>query len=458
MLSVGILSVVVMVMLTASAKRTVALGALLLLIPFQLVETRFGSSSVLIAYAMAGAMLLLGGLKVRMLPAIGFVLLAYLLSLTQAERFITLHIVEIFQFFSCFAVFLLAYNYARLVKSDQSVVDLLIWINVLVVAYCLLQLSVGAGEAFKPFGLDALAFNKNRDPTDPRLIGPFDNPGTTAGYLALMTMICLTELLFAKSSRRRLIQALILANVACIVATGNRASFLVLLASYPALLIALRIELGSKRFLQFMVGGIVAVFIATAGMAAITGFGNILRRLESVAQTEDGMPMTRAGTWPLAIEKIKRDPWLGEGPHFFRAEDAETMGIMPSRFEDLGDVVRTFDPYPHSLYLFLLRTVGVVGLIAVLWFFIGVTLELRKALLRTDMSARGRAFAKSGIVLIGAFLVTQITLEFNRTATIDFAQFVLALMGLLLGISDRTQAVRSTGWNGGRAVATLPSQ
>lgn len=453
MLSVGILSVVVMVLLTASAKRTVALGAMLLLIPFQLVETRFGSSSVLIAYGMAGAMLLLGGMKVRMLPAIGFVLLAYLLSLTQAERFLMLHVVEIFQFFSCFLVFLLAYNYAQLVKSERTVIDLLLWVNLLVIAYCILQISAGAGEAFKPFGIDALAFNKNRDPTDPRLIGPFDNPGTTAGYLALMTMLCLTELLFAQSNRRRLIQVLILANVACIVATGNRASFLVLLASYPALLIGLRAELGTRRFVQFMSGGIIVVFVATAGMAALTGFGNILRRLETVTQTEDGMPMTRADTWPLAIEKIKRNPWLGEGPHFFRAEDAETMGIMPSRFEELGDVVRTFDPYPHSLYLFLLRTVGIVGLIAVLWFFVQVALELRKSLRRTDLNARGMAFAKSGIVVIGAFLVTQVTLEFNRTATIDFAQFILALMGLLLGMADRGEPVRSIASVKSHAVA-----
>lgn len=447
MMSVGILTVVVMIVLTASAKRTVALGALLLLIPFQVVETRFGSSSVLIAYAMAGAMLLLGGMKVRMLPAISLVLLAYLLSLTQADRFLVLHVVEIFQFFSCFLVFLLAYNYAQLVKSEQAVIDLLLWINCLVVAYCVLQIAVGAGEAFKPFGIDALAFNRNRDPSDPRLIGPFDNPGTTAGYLALMTMICITELMFAESGRRRLVQMLILANVACIAATGNRASFLVLLAAYPAILMAFRVELGSKRFFQFMTGGIVVVFVVTAGMAALTGFGNILRRLEMVTQTEDGMPTTRAGTWPLAIEKIKRDPWLGEGPHFFRAEDAETMGIMPSRFEELGDVVRTFDPYPHSLYLFLLRTVGIVGLIAVIWFFIQVALELRRALQRTNLNARSRVFAKTGIIVIGAFLVTQITLEFNRTGTMDFAQFVLALMGLFLGVADRRCPIRSVSTN-----------
>lgn len=440
LLALGLLAVIAIVILTASTRRVVALGALLLLIPFQIVETRYASSSILMAYAMIGAMLLTGNLKVRMLPAIGLVLLAYLVSLTQARANLTLHVIEIFQFAACFVVFLLAYNYARIVKSEQSIVDLLLAINVLVVIYCGLQLTAGAGEAFKLLGIDQLAFNKNRDPTDPRLVGPFANPGTTAGYFTLMTIICLVELMTNKAARRRVIQGLILANVAGIVATGNRASFLVLLAAFPVLLVAFRAELGPKRFFQYMTGGLAAVLVASALMAALTGFGNMFTRLEKVTATEDGLPMTRAGTWSFAFDKIRRDPWFGEGPHFFRAEDAEIMGVMPSRFEDLSEVVRAFDPYPHSLYLFLLRTVGIIGLVAMLWFFAQVVFELRKSIKRSNVTEASRAFAKVGIVVVGAFLVTQITLEFNRTGTLDYAQFIFALMGLFLGVADRTVA------------------
>jgi O-antigen ligase len=438
MLAIGLLAVIVMVVLTASARRTVALGALLVLIPFQVVETRYASSSVLIAYAMAATMLLLGGLKARMLPAIGLVLLAYLVSLTQAESYLSMHVVAIFQFASCFIVFLLAYNYARLVRSERSVMDVLLAINVLVAAYCVLQLTAGAGEAFTPFGIEQLEFNSNRDPTDPRLVGPFDNPGTTAGYFTLMTIICAVELLFAARGRRRLVQFLILANVAGIIATGNRASFLVVIASIAALLFAFRIELGPRRFVQFLLGGLAAVVIASAVITAYTGFGNMFRRLQAVTEMEGGIPTTRAGTWPLAIEKIKLDPWFGEGPHFLNEMDAAMMGIMMrTRYDDLDDVVTIFDPYPHSLYLFLLRTVGVVGLIAVVWFFVQVLFELRRSLRRTDMPEYSRALVKVGMVVTIAFLVTQVTLEFNRPSTMDYAQFVLALLGLFIGVADR---------------------
>lgn len=442
LITIGILAVIFMVVVTASTRRSVAIGVMIVLIPFQVVETRYASSSVLMAYAMAGTMVLMGDVKVRMLPAIAFVVLAYVLSLVQADGYRSFHLIEMFQFFSCFVVFLLAYNYARLVKDDQSVMDLLLAVNVLVVLYCALQLVAGAGHAFTPFGIEALAFNSNRDPSDPRLVGPFDNPGTTAGYLALMTILCTVELMHATGRRRSIVQVLMLLNMAGIVATGNRASFMVLLASLPVILVAFRRELGARRFVRYLLGGIAAIVIASATIAVYSGFGNMFRRMAAVTETENGMPMTRANTWEVSIEKIKRHPWFGEGPHFFRAEDAYMLRVLDVKFENLGDVESVFDPYPHSLYLFLLRTVGIVGLVAVLWFFIQVAFELRWAMNRGGLGDHARAVVKAGPIVVGAFLVTQVTLEFNRTSTIDYAQFVLALMGLLIGIADRARDSR----------------
>ena len=437
LLATGLLAVIVMVVLTASTKRTIAIGTLLALIPFQVVDSRYGTSSELMAYAMAGTIVFMGGLKVRMLPAIGLILLAYFASLTQAERYFSWHVIEIFEFTSCLVVFLLAYNFARLVESERSVMDLLLGINFLVAFYCGLQLLAGAGEAFTPFGIDLLAFNSNRDPSDPRLVGPFDNPGTTAGYFTLMTILCATELIFASAGRRRLLQGLIFVNLAGVIATGNRASFLVMLAAFPVLLFASRRELGARRFIQYALGGVAALVIASATIAVYSDFGHMYDRLDKVTETEEGMPTTRAGIWPIVIAKIKRHPWFGDGPHYFREEDAAIMRVMRAEFEDLGDVVTIYDPYPHSLYLFLLRTVGVFGLAAVLWFFCRVGLELRRSLRSGGRTEYERAILKVGIVVIGAFLVTQITLEFNRTSTMDYAQFIFALMGLLVGVADR---------------------
>lgn len=439
-LTVGLLATIVMIVVTASARRTVAIGVLLALLPFQVIETRYASSSVLMAYAMAGTMIMIGGLRVRLLPSITLVLLAYVLSITQAKQYLSFHLIELFQFASCFVVFLLAYNYARLVGSVRTVTDLLLLVNVLVILYCALQVVVGPGNAFKPFGLEELAFNSNRDPGDPRLVGPFANPGTTAGYFALMTILWAASLLYATGGRRRLAVGLILANIAGIVASGNRASFLVLLAALPILLFAFRRELGPRRFFQYLLGGFAAVMLASAAIAVYSGFGNMFKRLEVVTETENGMPMTRANTWTVAIEKIKRDPWFGEGPHFLRSVDVYVLHAPGVEYADISDVESVYDPYPHSLYLFLLRTVGIIGLAAMMAFFAQVAWSLRRALSRDDLDESSHWFVKAGLVMIGAFLVTQITLEFNRTDTMDYAQYVLALMGLLVGVGDRPSA------------------
>jgi O-antigen ligase len=428
----GLLTLIILYVLASGARRTVALGAVLILIPFQFVDTRFASSSVLMAYALAIILLINGGLRVRMLLPLGLIVLAYLVSLAFASRdLMSYHVIFVFQFFSCLIVFLLAYNFARLVDSEKSIINVLLVTNVLVCIYCLLQLTAGPGEAFVPFGIDAFSFNRNRSADDPRLTGPFHNAGTTAGYFMIMTFVGATELVYARGKRRWLVQLLIAMNLLSLVATANRGAFLTLAAFFPVLLFALRRELGPRRVAQFLIGGVAILAVASVVAISYTDFGQMYERLGRVTETESGVPTTRAGTWPVAIEKIKQDPWLGEGPYFASAETAEVMGWVRA----------DMDPYPHSLYLYLLRTVGIVGLFAVVGFFVQTSLVLRRALQREASDSYRSAIVRLGLVVIAAFLVEQVRLEFNRQETIDYAQFVFALMGLLVGVSDRSAVV-----------------
>ena len=143
------------------------------------------------------------------------------------------------------------------------------------------------------------------------------------------------------------------------------------------------------------------------------------------------MPTTRALTWPVAIEKIKQHPWVGEGPFFVNPEAGQNLGMLP------GDV----DPYPHSLYLFLLRTIGIVGLVPILWFFMQSWRLLYQSQRRAGIGSYTSAILRVGMLLIPAFLIAQVTLEFNRPTTIDYAQFIFALVGLLVGVADRSSQV-----------------
>ena len=435
-LALALAAVLVIYVLASTTRRTVALGALLIAIPFQIVETRYGSASVVMAYALAVILLLNGGLKVRMLPALGLIVLGYLVSMSQADRsLISFHAIFVFQFFSGLVVFLLAYNFARLVESERSVVDLLLVMNALALVYGALQLTVGPGESFMPFGIKEFEFNMNRVADDARLVGPFDNPGSTAGYFTLMIMVCAMELMFAQGRRRTAVQVLVVLNLIGLVATGNRAGFLILVAMFPVLLFSFKRELGAQRVTRYLVGGVAVLVLASALAVSYTGFGRMFERLENVTETQDGVPTTRALTWPVAIEKIKQHPWVGEGPFFVNPEAGQNLGMLPSEV----------DPYPHSLYLYLLRTIGILGLVPILWFFLQSWRLLYLSQRGAGHSSYASAILRVGMLLIPAFLIAQVTLEFNRPGTIDYTQFIFALVGLLVGVADRSSQAALAG-------------
>jgi O-antigen ligase len=438
-ISFGIVIMCVMLAVALGARHTISIGALLILIPFQTIETRYGSSSVLITYALGAALLVSGGLKQRMLPWLSLIVLAYCLSLAFADRQLFMHnVLFMFQFFSCLVAFILAYNFALIATDERAVTNLLLVVNALVVVYCLLQLSAGPGQYFVPFGIDEFKFNLNRHPGDPRLVGAFDSPGSTAGYFALMTLVCFFEFMFSNGRRRILVCVLGGFNLFGLVATANRAGFLVLLAMAPLLLFTYRVELGAKKVVQYSVAGIAVLVMAATLAVTTTDFNIMFNRMETVIETEGGIPATRQEGWPVAVEKIKQRPWFGEGPYFWTAMDAKVTSQSPYEFEEDGGLVTAYDNYPHSLYLYLLRTVGIFGLLAVVGFFIRAWTILYGAR-RYETTGYRAAFIRLGLFLIPAFLISQITLEFHRPNTMDYAQFIFALMGLLVGTSDRSR-------------------
>src|SRR5688572_2694052 len=306
----ALITVIAIFAIAAGTKRTFSIGVLLVLIPFQQISTPYASSTVLIAYVLAAVLFMHGGLKLRMLPSIAMIILAYFASFSlAADPGIRLfHMTFMFQFFSCFVVFLLAYNFALVVEQGRSIFDVLLATNVLAILYCGVQLLVGPGESFVPFGIEELAFNKNRHAGDPRLVGPFDNPGTTGGYFTLMVLVCAVDLMFAQGWRRSLLYAVVVCNLFGLVATGNRASFLVLMAIFPAMLYVFRRQLGAKRVVLYSLGG--ASVLAVAATVAVTGsgFNQMFMRMDKVTKFEGGVPATRQSGWPVALEKIRQNP------------------------------------------------------------------------------------------------------------------------------------------------------
>jgi O-antigen ligase len=431
-LTVGLIGAILILVAAYAAPMRVSVGILLFMIPFQPIETRLGSVNVLMTYVLFAGLLLRGRLKhLPMLGPMLLLLFAYLVSIGQLHPALYFdHGMHLFFILSGLLVFILAYNVAREVDSPRYFLNVLIAANVLAVIYCLVQFSVGPGERMTFFGMSDLWMHRNRGAGDPRLVGPFGTPGITAAYFMSMTVMLAYEILHSRKNRRIALSVLAAANVAMIMATANRGSFLVLIASMIAFLYLFRRELGVMRAINILV----AATVITAGTGALvtthTEFGNMFDRLENVGEFEGGVPKTRGGVWPRAWEKIPDKLWFGHGPYLAQSSGLERSGrnLHPEQL---------VMSYPHNLYLHLLLTLGIFGTACMLFFLLAITWRIHTGT-RTGSfeNTYKKGFVSLGVLIMAGFFLDQIKIEFLRQATIDYVHFVLALFGMFLGLAD----------------------
>lgn len=396
---------------------------MLLLIPFQLIENKYGTSSIAAAYFIAVALYIKGW---RLIPypilTLGL-LFAFVISFVFAKNNIAFYnAIYIVNFFASLTVFFIFFNYSHIFGEEASE-RLLFGLNILVIAYCTLQLFAGPGNAFRPFGMEAFEFHMNRGGGDPRLVGPFGAPGATATYLLLMTIVCVRAAHLNRTVSIIIPSTLFFLNLIAIALTGNRTAMLLAVAGSLAYIIVIATDLSLRVRLATAIGSLASVVLAVGVASYTTQFDVILDRLDDVAETRDGLPETRARVWAESLEKIIESPWTGDGPYLLYQERAEQLGLLRSNY----------DKFPHSLYLYLLRTVGVIGLLAFIVFFMGVARLIasdNRTLLSYRDNARRLRFLQFIVIV---FLLNQITLEFMRIGYMDLSQFVFAILGIYSG-------------------------
>jgi O-antigen ligase len=397
---------------------------LFLLVPFQYVESRFGTGNVVLTFLLGAALFLKG--YVRELPMAGWVLaivLAYLASFSQVTPAAYVeHAPYLLVLGANFILFYLVYSYVRALPDALAAGRLLVALNAIVVLYCYVQLLMGFEQL--TFGTPELGLQQNR--LDQRLSGPFYAVGLTAEYLVLSVFICAYELLNARrGGYKLLLVCLIAANFAFLVATGNRGGILSLLGGCILFLYLFRKELGPTRILGFVSVGVLLFSLMSALVIHYTDFNRLYERL-AATEIDGVVPDTRQQTWQSALEAIPQRPLLGHGPRLrLYADDRRDIpGHTPI-------------PYPHSLYLYLLYTVGVVGLVAFMGFFVSVFLRLRRAARAPEHDVYLSGWCKLGQLLVVVFLVDQLKLEFLRFALSDYQQYLFALLAILVALSDR---------------------
>jgi hypothetical protein len=407
-----------------------------LLTPFQPVETKFATVNVLIAYVVFAAYVLRG--RITYVPALAFTILLFLVmlaSLSQADPASwRLHVVYIFSIGSAFCLFYVFYNAVVRIRDPNFFINLFLALNWLVVLYCGLQLLLTM--PWFPIDRSDLPFDiqGNRAGEDPRLAGPFGAIGLTAEYLVLSTMfIAFVSAYRVPGHSKPSLAVLATLNFLFLVATGNRGGFLVLLGGGLLFLYMFRDKLSIKTTINTVIIGVLALSAASYVTVNYTKFDRLYDRLDAT-EFEGAMPDTRATTWQTSWEFIVQKPVLGHGPELLLSKSGD--GLFR------GHVQIT---YPHNLYLYLLYTVGVVGLVAYLAFFGSIVRRYWRNASWRSGNELSDGMTKLALLMVTIIAADQLKIEFLRFVTVDYLQFVFALLAIYLGLGDtKVPAERST--------------
>lgn len=393
-------------------------STLILIIPFQIISSRYGSFNIYFIYLIFLVLALRG--QIRELPYlgfIGFIAFAYALSLSQSPpMLLPEHLLYLLKIGPAFLVFYIVYNYYRHVEDPRSFLYVLLILNVLILIYAGAQLIVGMNPS-SPLFSESFGLRPPRE--DGRLTGPFGAVGLTAEYFVMAIFVSGFMLLIVKPGplMRGVLIFLILGSLIGMVATANRGAVISLVLSGAFFLFLFRRELGTRGIAVSLIG--VPLLFALAG-AIVINFTDFNRLFDRIVETEieEGLPDTRSTTWPMAWERIQEQPFLGHGPQLSFREETYAKKGSPEPIL-----------WPHNLYLFLLYTLGIVGLVAYLAFYGRLFLDFSRARRILSSDPVLNAIPRLGMVLMAVFLIDQMKVEFLRDHTTEFAQLTFMLWG-----------------------------
>lgn len=428
LVAVFILGALVFSLSYALSERLIV-GVLIVMIPFQIIDSRFGSLNMVLTYLVGLALLQRRRIGVfPLMPVVMAILLVYLLSTSLALRATWFdHATYILSIGSGFFLFYIAYNFVLRSGDVRYLFKLLVAMNILVILYCGIQLTVGFDQ-FAVLGVQEWSFAENR--WDYRLVGPFGAPGVNAGYFVLqMLVLAYLVLISGFPMRKWILYGVMASNFGLLLATGSRGGFLTLLVSIPLFLFFFRREL---RFTKIVNAVVVGAVVGTAMAFVIINFTQFNVIFDRLGETviEGGVPDTRQKSFEITLERIPDAPVLGHGPRLRLIDEINRR--IPG--------YASMPAYPHNLVLFLLYTVGAAGLLAYGVFFF----QLGRRFLRAQKYKGADRFdslsARLGLLLLIVFLIDELKIEFLRANLTDIQHYLFVLWGTLLAMSDRSYA------------------
>jgi len=414
---------VILFVATYAVSMRIVVWTLLLMIPFQIIDGAYGSSNLVFTY-MVGVSFILRGRFVH-LPLLGiviFIMFSYLLSFSQAPRGTSMdHILYLIMIISDFIIFYITYNYVRTSGNYRDMWNILAILNLLVLIYCVVLVIVGS-SGVQIFGITELDIGSRREEQG-YFSGPFRSVGNFADYMAVQTLISIYALMRFSTFRMRSFWFLLLAgNMAFMVAAGSRGGVVALVIGLMVFLFLFRKELGMRKMLTWLATGSLVFAIAAYVITQFTAYNVLFEKFEGT-EFDRGVPDTRQG-WFEIWDQVVEKPVFGHGPRL-RLRNEQNRRIPGY----------TSIPYPHNAYMYLVATVGLVGLSAYLWFFSALARQYRRGGGSRAEDPLLRGLPLLGLAILILFAASQMHIEMFRFTYHDYQQYMFMLFGAFLAFS-----------------------
>jgi hypothetical protein len=418
----------------------IAITALILLIPFQLIESGFGTLNMILTYIIGIGLILNNQLdRLPFLKFVLFVILSYLLTLSQVNPSSYMqHIIYMISIISNFLLFYIIYNFILKIEDYKYFFKILVLLNILTIIYTIYQFGIGF-ESHTFLGIGELTIKGSKemvvvatDMVERRLRGgPFEAIGMNAEYLVIQIIIIGYLFIYETQKLKKIgYLALILINFMILIGTGNRGGFFSLIAGLLLFYYFFGKELGGKRIIgSIFIFGFLFTVVSFV-IISYTPYDSIFRRIEKT-EIKKGVPDTRENVWKIAYEGFKQKPILGWGPrieHIYLYEFNEKNGNTQKI--DYSEI-----PSPHSLYLYLLYTIGIFGLAAYLIFLGNIFIKFFK-FRNINNNNFLDGLPKLGVIILLVFLLDQVKLEFLRHTLHDYQHYVFMIFAAFLAFTE----------------------
>ena len=348
-----------------------------------------------------------------------FLIVAYVVSFANTPWFARESALRRFSvFISCIIIFYLVINDVKTKKTIVRIIDAMSVASFLEAIVVIYQLLFPTKSSFlQIFGTKVIDLDQRYSALENlRIAGTFGfDYEIVSEFFAINILIHFFIIQKLKKSFKRKLYIMNLAFlVVAMISTGTRGGIIALFA------VIMLVSFFAKKNLKITKNFILIFTLGTLFFGTIFFFSENIPYLKNLyerftkTEFQGIVPDTRIVVWKVVLPIIMENPWIGHGP------------------QAIGDAKLVRYANPHSMYLYYLFNIGIIGTVGVLCFF-GAVFWRGYATIKRHCD---NEIVFLTIVLIGAFMVfvvDEYKISYQRHSNMQ--QFVWIIFALIVSLS-----------------------